>query len=41
VPANALGIPSAWVNRRGDAALPGGTPKLEVRDMAGLADALT
>ncbi len=41
VPANALGIPSAWVNRRGDAAHPGGTPKLEVRDMAGLADALT
>ena len=40
VPANALGIPTAWVNRRGDTALPGGAPKLEVRDLAGLADAL-
>lgn len=40
VPANALGIPTAWVNRRGDTALPGGTPALEVRDLKGLADAL-
>ena len=40
VPANVLGIDTAWVNRRGDAALPGGTPKFEVRDMAGLADLL-
>ena len=37
VPANALGIPTAWVNRRGDAALPGGTPTHEVRDLGGLA----
>lgn len=40
VPANALGIPTAWVNRRGDTALPGGTPVYEVRDLAGLADLL-
>ena len=41
VPANALGIPTAWVNRRGQAALAGGTPGFEVKDLAGLADALT
>lgn len=40
VPANAHGIPSAWVNRRGDTALPGGKPTHEVRDLAGLADLL-
>jgi len=40
VPANALGLPTAWVNRRGDTARPGGTPTYEVRDMAGLADLL-
>jgi FMN phosphatase YigB (HAD superfamily) len=40
VPCNALGIPTAWVNRRGDVALDGGTPTHEVRDMAGLADLL-
>jgi 2-haloacid dehalogenase/putative hydrolase of the HAD superfamily len=37
VPANALGIHTVWVNRRGDSALTGGAPKHEVRDMAGLA----
>jgi 2-haloacid dehalogenase/putative hydrolase of the HAD superfamily len=37
VPCNALGIPTAWVNRRGDA---GEAPTYEVRDMAGLADLL-
>jgi 2-haloalkanoic acid dehalogenase type II len=41
VPCNALGIPSAWVNRRSDAPLPGGTPTYEVRDMAGLADLMS
>jgi 2-haloalkanoic acid dehalogenase type II len=40
VPANALGIATAWVNRRGDAPLPGGTPLHEVRDIAGLAELL-
>ena len=41
VPANQLGIPNAWINRRGQKALPGGTPTYEYRDLAGLADALT
>jgi 2-haloalkanoic acid dehalogenase type II len=41
VPANALGIPTAWVNRRGDTALTGGTPAYEVSDLNGLADLLT
>jgi 2-haloalkanoic acid dehalogenase type II len=40
VPGNAMGIPTAWVNRHGQTALPGGTPTYEVRDMAGLADLL-
>jgi 2-haloacid dehalogenase/putative hydrolase of the HAD superfamily len=40
VPANALGIDTAWVNRRNEAPLPGGTPKFEVHDMAGLANLL-
>jgi FMN phosphatase YigB (HAD superfamily) len=40
VPANALGIPTAWVNRRNGAALAGGTPSYEVRDLAGLAELL-
>jgi 2-haloalkanoic acid dehalogenase type II len=40
VPVNAMGIPTAWVNRRGDTPLPGGVPTCEVRDMAGLADLL-
>jgi 2-haloalkanoic acid dehalogenase type II len=40
VPVNAMGIPTAWVNRHGQTALPGGTPTYEVRDMAGLADLL-
>jgi 2-haloalkanoic acid dehalogenase type II len=40
VPVNAMGVPTAWVNRRGDVALPGGMPTYEVRDIAGLADLL-
>lgn len=40
VPANTLGIPTAWVNRHGDRPLPGGTPTYEVKDMAGLAELL-
>ena len=40
VPANALGIPTAWVNRRAQSPLPGGVPIYEVRDLAGLADLL-
>lgn len=41
VPVNAMGIPTAWVNRRGEEPLPGGVPTYEVRDMRGLADLLT
>jgi 2-haloalkanoic acid dehalogenase type II len=41
VPVNAMGVDTAWVNRRGDVALPGGTPTHEVRDMTALADLLT
>jgi 2-haloalkanoic acid dehalogenase type II len=41
VPANQLGIPNAWINRRGQDALPGGTPTYAFRDLTGLADAMT
>jgi 2-haloalkanoic acid dehalogenase type II len=37
VPCNALGIPTAWINRKHEAALPGGTPRHEFNDVAGLA----
>ena len=41
VPANSLGIATAWVNRRGDSPLPSGTPTFaEVRNLAELADLL-
>lgn len=40
VPANALGIPTAWINRHGQPALPGGQPAMEFRTLAELADAL-
>jgi hypothetical protein len=38
VPANAMGVPTAWVNRRGEAPRDGGIPTYEVRDLTGLAD---
>ena len=41
VPVNAMNVPTAWVNRRGEQPLPGGVPTYEVRDMAGLAGLLT
>lgn len=41
VPASTLGIPTAWVNRRSQSALPGGNPTHEVQDLAGLAELLT
>ena len=41
VPANQLGIANAWINRRGQKALPGGTPTYEFRDLEGLAGFLT
>lgn len=37
VPANAMGIPTAWINRRAQAALPAGVPTHEFSDLAGLA----
>ncbi|HUP44628.1 MAG TPA: HAD-IA family hydrolase [Thermoanaerobaculia bacterium] len=40
VPANALGIPTAWINRHGGKALPGGEPSMEYRELDGLAAAL-
>jgi len=41
VPANALGIENAWINRIGEPELPGGTPTLgEFRDVASFAAAI-
>jgi 2-haloalkanoic acid dehalogenase type II len=40
VPANALGIDTAWINRHGEPARPGGTPKFEFRNLTQLADAV-
>jgi len=40
VPVNAMGVPTAWVNRRAGTPLPGGVPTYEVHDMAGLAELL-
>lgn len=41
VPANAAGIPTAWINRRSQEARSGGTPTHEVKDLRALADLLT
>jgi 2-haloalkanoic acid dehalogenase type II len=41
VPANAIGIPTAWINRHGQIALPGGNPAMEFRTLAELAEATT
>ncbi|HEU4522767.1 MAG TPA: HAD-IA family hydrolase [Thermoanaerobaculia bacterium] len=38
VPANALGIDTAWINRRAQTALPGGKPSMEYRTLAELAE---
>jgi 2-haloalkanoic acid dehalogenase type II len=37
VPCNSLGIPTAWINRKGEKPLAGGTPTHEFRDLAALA----
>ena len=37
VPTNAMGIPNAWINRRHEQPLPGGSPGRELPDLAGLA----
>jgi len=41
VPANALGIDTAWINRHGQPPLAGGKPAYELRDLAAFADAMT
>lgn len=41
VPANALGIATAWINRRNQQPLAGGKPAMEFKDLAGLAAAVT
>ena len=41
VPAKALGIPAAWINRKGEVAPPDIRADHEFRDLAGLADWLT
>jgi 2-haloalkanoic acid dehalogenase type II len=38
VPCNALGIPTAWINRKGERPLPGGTPTHDFPDLTGLAE---
>jgi 2-haloacid dehalogenase/putative hydrolase of the HAD superfamily len=40
VPTNALGIPNAWINRKRQTPLPGGTPTYALHDLAGLAELL-
>ena len=40
VPANALGIATAWINRHGESARPGGTPTLHFTNLTQLADAM-
>lgn len=39
VPTNVLGIPNAWINRKGESALSGGTPSYEFASMAAFAEA--
>jgi 2-haloalkanoic acid dehalogenase type II len=41
VPANALGIENAWINRLHQRPLPGGTPKFAFDNLTELADAIT
>jgi 2-haloalkanoic acid dehalogenase type II len=41
IPARALGIPVAWINRKGEAAPDGGKPDRECRTLTDLADWLT
>ena len=41
VTTNALGISNAWINRRSQKLLTGGTPTYQYADLKGLADAMT
>jgi 2-haloacid dehalogenase/putative hydrolase of the HAD superfamily len=40
VPTNTLGIDNAWINRQRQKEFPGGTPRYEFDDLAGLAEAI-
>jgi 2-haloacid dehalogenase/putative hydrolase of the HAD superfamily len=40
VPTNTLGIDNAWINRQRQNSLPGGTPRYQFDDLAGLAAAM-
>jgi 2-haloacid dehalogenase/putative hydrolase of the HAD superfamily len=40
VPTNTLGLDNAWINRQRQKELPGGTPKYQFDDLAGLAAAM-
>jgi hypothetical protein len=40
IPCRKLGIPVAWINRKGLAAYPDSTPDMEVKTLGGLADRL-
>jgi 2-haloalkanoic acid dehalogenase type II len=40
IPTSQLGIPNAWINRRGEKALAGGTPTYEFANLTQLADAI-
>ncbi|PYQ32313.1 MAG: 2-haloalkanoic acid dehalogenase, partial [Acidobacteria bacterium] len=40
VPTNELGVPNAWINRRGEKALPGGRPTYEFANLSTFADAM-
>lgn len=41
VPANQLGIATAWINRHAEPPLPGGTPRYEFANLTAMADAVT
>jgi len=41
VPANQLGIATAWINRHAESPLPGGTPRYEFANLTALADAVS
>ena len=41
IPANALGIANAWINRHGEQPLPGGTPAYHFANLTQLADAMS
>ncbi len=40
IPTNQIGVPNAWINRRGEKALAGGAPTYEFTNLTQLADAM-